>query len=82
MAKARHTSNVQPALIPVAEFARLTGRSVWSARQDAYTGRVDSVKLGSKLLIPSGEVERLIRENLRPRNSATTEVALVEACHG
>jgi hypothetical protein len=58
---------IQSDLLPVKVFAKRLGISVWMARQAAYAGKIDSVKIGTKLLIPSGEVDRMIRENLRPR---------------
>jgi predicted site-specific integrase-resolvase len=54
-------------LLPVKSFAERLGVSVWTARGWCYRGTVASVKIGSKLLVPTGEVERIIRENLRPR---------------
>lgn len=44
----------------------MTGRSRWSWRRDAYEGRIASVKLGAKLLIPISEIRRVIAENTRP----------------
>lgn len=45
----------------------MTGRSRWSWRRDAYSGKIASVKLGAKLLIPIAEIRRVISENTRPR---------------
>jgi methylthioribose-1-phosphate isomerase len=45
----------------------MTGRSRWSWRRDAYDGKIASVKLGAKLLIPIAEIRRVIAENTRPR---------------
>ena len=45
----------------------MTGRSRWSWRRDAYSGKISSVKLGAKLLIPIAEIRRVIAENTRPR---------------
>jgi hypothetical protein len=45
----------------------MTGRSRWSWRRDAYEGKIASVKLGAKLLIPMAEIRRVIAENTRPR---------------
>jgi hypothetical protein len=60
-------SRVEAELISVAEAELITGRSRWSWRRDAYCGKIASVKLGARLLIPIAEVRRLIAENLRPR---------------
>jgi hypothetical protein len=65
--KGKGNSGIKPVLLPVADFAATMGLSVWTARRDAYIGKIDSVKLGGKLLIPASEVDRLIRENMRPR---------------
>jgi hypothetical protein len=45
----------------------ITDRSRWSWRKDAYAGRVASVKIGRRLLIPRSEIERVMREGFRPR---------------
>jgi excisionase family DNA binding protein len=57
-------------LHPVKDAARLLGISVWTLRKKAYDGDVASVKIGVKLLIPESEIERLIRDGLRPRRAA------------
>jgi predicted site-specific integrase-resolvase len=61
------TTKTKPRLLAVKDFAELAGLSVWTVRQWAYTGRVASVKLGTRLMIPTGEIDRLIEENLRPQ---------------
>jgi hypothetical protein len=58
---------VEPELMSVQSAEIMTGRSRWSWRRDAYEGKIASVKLGAKLLIPVAEVRRVIAENLRPR---------------
>ena len=35
----------------------------------AYDGRVESTKVGTRLLIPASEVDRVISEGTRPRLS-------------
>jgi excisionase family DNA binding protein len=56
------------ALYPgVAEAEALTGLSRWTWRRWAYNGKVESVKLGKRLLIPRAEIARLVAENTRPR---------------
>jgi hypothetical protein len=42
------------------------GLSVWTIRQWAYRGKVASAKLGSRLIIPTSDLDRIIAENLRP----------------
>jgi predicted site-specific integrase-resolvase len=51
----------------VNEAEALSGVSRWTWRRWAYDGKVASVKLGKRLLIPSSEIARLIAENTRPR---------------
>ena len=54
-------------LNPVKAAAERLGISVWTLRKKAYTGDIASVKIGVKLLIPGSEIERIIRESMRPR---------------
>jgi len=44
----------------------LSGRSRWTWRRDAYAGKVASVKLGRRLLIPMSEIRRVMAEGYRP----------------
>jgi hypothetical protein len=60
-------ARVEPELVSVQGAEVMTGRSRWSWRRDAYEGKIASVKLGAKLLIPIAEVRRVIAENTRPR---------------
>ena len=60
-------AKVEPELLSVQGAEIMTGRSRWSWRRDAYEGRIASVKLGSKLLIPVAEIRRVIAEGTRPR---------------
>jgi excisionase family DNA binding protein len=57
-------------LQPVKAAAGRLGISIWTLRKKAYEGEVASVKIGVKLLIPESEIERMIREGLRPRRTA------------
>lgn len=57
-------------LHPVKDAATRLGISIWTLRKKAYEGDVASIKIGAKLLIPESEVERLIREGMRPRKTA------------
>jgi hypothetical protein len=61
------TGKIEPELMSVLSAEIMTGRSRWSWRRDAYEGRIASVKLGAKLLIPIAEIRRVIAENTRPR---------------
>lgn len=60
-------AKVEPELVSVQSAEIMTGRSRWSWRRDAYEGKIASVKIGAKLLIPIAEVRRVIQENTRPR---------------
>ena len=60
-------AKVEPELVSVQSAEIMTGRSRWSWRRDAYEGRIASVKLGVKLLIPISEIQRVIQEGTRPR---------------
>lgn len=60
-------AKVEPEYVSVQSAEIMTGRSRWSWRRDAYEGKISSVKLGAKLLIPISEVRRVIAENTRPR---------------
>jgi excisionase family DNA binding protein len=64
---AKREAEHEPEVIRVQEFARRLQISVWTARQWAYRGKVASCKAGKHLLIPTGEVARLISENIRLR---------------
>jgi excisionase family DNA binding protein len=54
-------------LLGVDEAQARTGVSKWTWRRWAYDGKIDSVKLGRRLLIPTTEIDRLIGDNTRPR---------------
>jgi len=58
---------IQPEYVGVDEAQALTGISKWTWRVAAYRGRVESCKIGNRLLIPLSEIRRLIREGTRPR---------------
>lgn len=51
----------------VAEAEARTGVSRWTWRRWAYDGKISSVKLGKRLLIPVCEIDRLVAANTRPR---------------
>jgi hypothetical protein len=57
----------EPEYVGVDEAQALTGISKWTWRVAAYRGRVESCKIGNRLLIPLSEIRRLIREGTRPR---------------
>lgn len=57
-------------LVPVKNAAQRLGISIWTLRKKAYIGKIRSVKIGAKLLIPESEIERLITEGMRPRRAS------------
>jgi excisionase family DNA binding protein len=59
-------------LHPIKLAAQRLGVSIWTLRKKAYEGDVASVKIGVKLLIPESELERLVREGMRPRHSESS----------
>ena len=62
--------NVTANLLGVSEAEAISGVSKWTWRRWAYDGKIASVKLESRLLIPVSEISRLIAENTRPRKVA------------
>jgi len=64
--KSNQTRPQEVRLISVAEAEIQTGVSRWTWRRWAYDGKVASVKLGKRLLLPAAEVERMITEGTRP----------------
>jgi excisionase family DNA binding protein len=52
--------------ISVAEASRVTSLSGWTLRHWAYEGRIASVKIGSRLLLPVKELRRVLAEHTRP----------------
>lgn len=59
--------DVQKEYLSVKEAEILTGKSRWGWRRYAYQGKIDSVKLGRRLLIPLVEIRRVLAEGSRPR---------------
>lgn len=58
---------IQPEYVSVDQAEILTGVSKWTWRAYAYKGKVESCKVGVRLLIPLSEVRRVIAEGTRPR---------------
>jgi hypothetical protein len=63
----KQAKRIEPEYMGVDEAEILTGRSRWSWRKDAYTGRISSVKCGRRLLLPVSEIHRILAEGTRPR---------------
>jgi hypothetical protein len=63
----RQPEAVEREYVGVAEAQDMTTRSKWTWRRDAYEGKIASVKVGRRLLIPVSEIRRVMAEGLRPR---------------
>lgn len=48
------------------------GASQWIWRRLAYAGRITSIKVGTRLLIPQSECRRIVAEGTRPRKVTST----------
>ena len=57
-------------LIGVQQAADQLGLSVWTIRFWAYNGKISSHKLGSKLMVSTAEIDRIVAESERPRVAA------------
>jgi len=67
---------IEPEYMSVVEVEGLTGTSRWTWRRWAYLGKISSVKVGQRLLIPVSEVQRVLAEGLRPRLTKKENVKL------
>lgn len=64
--KVKVNRGVQAQFVSVLEAETQTGVSRWTWRRWAYDGKIGSVKLGRRLLLPISEIERLVAQNSRP----------------
>ena len=54
-------------LLSIPAFSeRMGGISIWTTRKWIHEGKVASVKVGSRRMIPESEVSRLIQAGLEP----------------
>jgi excisionase family DNA binding protein len=51
--------------VSVADAEAKTGVSKWTWRRWALDGKIGSVKLGKRLLIPIAEIDRFVAKNTR-----------------
>jgi hypothetical protein len=58
---------IEPEYIGVTEAQVLSGISKWTWRQLAYRREIESIKVGTRLLLPLCEVRRVIEEGRRTR---------------
>jgi hypothetical protein len=66
----RMATAVQPEYLSVDQAEIITGVSRWTWRAYAYQGKVESCKVGARLLIPVAEVRRVLNEGRRARIQA------------
>jgi excisionase family DNA binding protein len=59
--------DIKQTLFSVCELEAMSGVSRWTWRRWAYSGKIESVKLGTRLLIRLSAVERIVAENTRTR---------------
>lgn len=60
------TSTQGPELLGVDGAEHMSSISQWTWRKYCYSGRIASVKVGRRLLIPVSEIRRVMNEGLRP----------------
>jgi hypothetical protein len=63
----RLAETIEPEFMSVDQAEIMTGISRWTWRAYAYQGKLESCKVGARLLIPVSEVRRIIAEGTRPR---------------
>ena len=57
---------IEPEFYSVSEAEILSSLSRWTWRRWAYDGKIASVKVGPRLLIPKTEIHRIMGAGLRP----------------
>lgn len=65
-AKAKPTTDHLPEFLTVPEFAAIVRSGKATVYEGVRTGRVRSVRMGRRVLIPRTEVERLIQDERQP----------------
>ena len=63
----KRVTDVSPEFMSVDQAEILSDISRWTWRQYAYRGKIESRKVGARLLIPISEIRRILSENIRPR---------------
>jgi excisionase family DNA binding protein len=61
-------ANSRP-LLSISQAAAQLGLAPITVRLWASERKIDSVKIGRRVLVPPGEVDRLITQNFRPRRA-------------
>jgi hypothetical protein len=65
--KRKNPIEVEPILVSVKKAEALTDVSDWKWRRLAYEGKIASVKIGTRLLIPMDSIIRFINEATRAK---------------
>jgi len=73
---------VSARLLSLPEAAEHLHLSTWTLRAWAARGKIGTVKLGTRVLVPLAEVERAIVEGTRPRQQPPPTVLAVPARGG
>lgn len=60
------THSIVREFVSFKEAYEITGISDWTFREWAEIGKIATVKLGHRVLIPVSEIKRLLSEGLRP----------------
>jgi hypothetical protein len=58
--------------LSVLEAEMATGISQWTWCRWCYDGKITSVKVGTRLMVPVAEIDRIIAEGTRPRAQAVS----------
>lgn len=58
---------MEPEYVSVDQAEIMTGVSRWTWRAYAYQGKVESCKVGARLLLPIREIRRVISDGTRAR---------------
>lgn len=78
MQKTNESSSLKAQYVSPIEGERISPFSRWQLRGWAYSGVISSVKIGGpkgRLLIPIGEIERILVEGTRPARTESTTAA-------
>jgi hypothetical protein len=67
MAATKTNSKIEALCANLDQAATISGVSRWTWRSMAYSGQVESLKIGRRLLIPLAEISRVMTEGRRPR---------------
>jgi hypothetical protein len=67
MAASKANPRIEALCANLDQAATISGVSRWTWRSMAYSGQVESIKIGRRLLIPLTEISRVMTEGRRPR---------------